>query len=119
MSTIGQRETQTQQSVIDFFRDILGYSYLGNWKDRPDNRNVENKLLTHWLARQSHSDQVIAKVLFQLDKATALSGSKTLYDANREFHVQLRYGVKVQPNPGEQTATVWLIDLRNPAFAIA
>ena len=74
------------------------------------------------MKRQGHSDQVIAKALFQLNKAAALGGSKTLYDANREVHGQLRYGVKVKPDAGEQTATVWLIDWQNPAnndFAIA
>ena len=122
MSELGQPEVVTQGSVVDFFTDELDYAYLGHWKDRVGNSNVEKGLLTHWLKRQGHSDQVIAKVLFQLDKAAALGGSKTLYDANREVHGLLRYGVKVQPDAGEQTSTVWLIDWKNPAnndFAIA
>ena len=122
MNTVGQREIRTQRRVVDFLTDALDYAYLGHWKDRVGNSNVEEKLLTDWLKRQGHSNQVIAKVLFQIDKAAALGGSKTLYDANREVHGQLRYGVKVQPDAGEQTATVWLIDWQNPAnndFAIA
>ena len=122
MNTVGQREIRTQRRVVDFFTDALDYAYLGHWKDRVGNSNIEKDLLTDWLKRQGYSDQVIAKVLFQLEKAVALGGSKTLYDANREVHVQLRYGVKVQPDAGEQTATVWLIDWQNPAnndFAIA
>src|SRR5918992_5170845 len=61
-------------------------------------------------------------VLFELGKAAALGGSKTLYDANREVHGLLRYGVKVRPEVGEQTVTVWLIDWNDPAnndFAVA
>ena len=122
MSTVGQREILTQQRVIAFFRNALGYAYLGHWQDRADNGNVEKELLTGWLKRQGHSDKIIAKVLFELDKAAALGGSKTLYDANREVYGLLRYGVKVRPATGEQTVTAWLIDWKNPAnndFAIA
>ena len=114
MSTVGQREILTQQRVIAFFRDALGYAYLSDWKDRPNNGNIEPALLTDWLSRQGHHDGIITKVLRELDKAAALSGSKTLYDANRAVYGLLRYGVKVQPDIGEQHITVWLIDWANP-----
>ena len=52
--------------------------------------------------RQRHSDKIIDKALFELNKAAALGGSKTLYDANREVYGLLRYGVKVRPDVGEQ-----------------
>ena len=110
MSTVGEREILTQRRVLSLFRDVLGYAYLGHWKDRPDNGNVEEALLTDWLTRQGHHDKVIGKVLFELSKAGAVGGSKTLYDANREVYGLLRYGVKVKPDVGEQTTTVWLID---------
>ena len=45
MSAVGEREICTQQRVVEFFRDALGYTYLGNWKDRAHNRNIENELL--------------------------------------------------------------------------
>ena len=122
MKTVGQREIHTQQRVIEFFRGALGYAYLGNWKDRLDNSNVEKTLLTDWLKRQGLSDKIIDKVLFQVNRAVALGGSKTLYDANREFYDLLRYGVKVQPDVSKRNITVWLIDWENAAnndFAIA
>ena len=122
MNTVGQREIQTQERVVAFFRDVLGYAYLGYWKDRADNGNVENALLTDWLKRQGHDDKIIAKVLRELSNAAALGGSKTLYDANREVYDLLRYGVKVRPDVGEQNVTVWLIDWKNPGnndFAMA
>ena len=122
MSTVGQREIRTQRQVIAFFRDALGYAYLGNWQDRADNRNVEKGLLTGWLKGQGHSDRIIDKALYELNKAAALGGGKTLYEANREVYGLLRYGVKVRPSVGEQTITVWLFDWKNPAnndFAIA
>ena len=122
MSTVGQREILTQRRVVAFFQDALNYAYLGHWKDRAENGNVEEALLTDWLKRQGHDDKIITKAMRELSKATALTGSKTLYDANREVYGLLRYGVKVQPDVGEQNITVWLIDWKTPAnndFAIA
>ena len=122
MSAVGQREIQTQRRVIAFFQNALGYEYLGHWQDRSGNHNVERKLVADWLKCQGHSDKIIDKVLFELNKAAALGGSKTLYDANREVYGLLRYGVKVRPDVGEQNVTVWLIDWENPGnndFAIA
>ena len=122
MSKVGQREIQTQRRVVAFFQDALGYRYLGRWQDRSGNRNIERELVADWLKRQGHSDKIIDKVLFELNKAAALGGSKNLYDANRETYSLLRYGVKIQPGVGEQTVTIWLIDWKNPGnndFAIA
>ena len=120
MSTVGQKEIFTQRRVVAFFQDALGYAYLGNWKGRRDNANVEKALLTDWLTRQGHGDKAIDKALHKLDAALGIN--KTLYDANREVYGLLRYGVKVRPNVGGQTQTVYLIDWSNPgnnAFAIA
>ena len=123
MTTVGgEREIQTQRRVVGFFRDALGYDYLGHWQDCPDNRNVEEGLLGDWLRRQGHDDGIVTKTLHDLKQATAVGGSKRLYDANREVYERLRYGVKVKPSVSEQTVTVWLIDWRNPGnndFAIA
>ncbi len=122
MSRVGQREILTQKSVVAFFQDALGYTYLGHWRDRDGNSNIEQELLTGWLKRQGYSHKIIQKALFELGKVVALGGSKTLYDANREVYGLLRYGVKVKPEVGEQHVTVWLIDWKNPEtndFAIA
>lgn len=113
--TVGQREILTQKSVLEFFKKALGYEYLGHWKDRDGNANVEEAALTKWLKRQGHSDKIISKALYELNRAVALGGSKTLYDANREVYGLLRYGVKVKPDVGEQNVTIWLLDWTNPA----
>ena len=78
---VGEREIRTQQRVVAFFQAALGYAYLGHWQDR--------------------GGKVIAKVLYELDRAAALGSGKTLYDANREVYGLLRYGAKVQPDAGE------------------
>ena len=122
MSTVGERERLTQVRVVAYFQGTLKYRYLGNREYREGNSNVEEALLAAWLTRRGHSNQIIGKVLYELGKARAVSGSKTLYDANREVYGLLRYGVKVRPEIGEQHVTVWLIDWENPQnndFAIA
>jgi type I restriction enzyme R subunit len=122
MSSVGELEMLAQKRVVSFFENALGYAYLGFWKDRPDNSNVEQDRITAWLTRKGHSDRIIQKVLFELGKAVTLGGSRSLYDANRAVYGLLRYGVKVRPDVGEQTATVWLVDWENVDdndFAIA
>ncbi len=122
MSTVGEKEIQTQKRVIQFLKEALGYDYLGDWTDRDGNSNIEADLLADWLKRQGHDDKIIAKVLHEVNKAKALGGSKTLYDANRAFYGLLRYAVKVRPEVGEQNINVWLIDWKTPEnndFAIA
>ena len=122
MNAVGQRESRTQQRVIAFFEGTLGYDYLGRWKDREANANVEETLLRSWLKSQGESDKLIAMALEKLRRAARVGGSRTLYDANRQVYDLLRYGAKVRPELGESTETVWLIDWKKPSnndFAIA
>lgn len=122
LSNVGQKERETQNSLIKLFRDQLKYTYVGNWEEREGNSNVEEELLVAWLKRQRHDDKIVGKVLYEVGKAKALGGGKNLYDANREIYGLLRYGVKVKPDVGEQNITVWLVDWKNLAnndFAIA
>ncbi len=122
MTAVGELEIRTQRRVVDHFRRRLGYRYLGNWHERPNNRNIEDDLLKRFLTRQGHDPAIINKALDKLGKAAALGGGKTLYDANREVYGLLRYGAKVSPGLGEHTVTVDLVDWGNPAandFAIA
>jgi len=111
---VGQLERFTQNRVIKLFQNNLGYTYLGNWKDRDNNRNIEPQYLTQWLTQRGINDTLINKTLRELDKAAALGETQNLYDANKAVYRLLRYGVKVKPGAGEQTQTVWLIDWENP-----
>ena len=43
MSTVGEKERRTQDRVITLFSDTLGYAYLGDWQDRPNNSNRLNR----------------------------------------------------------------------------
>lgn len=113
MSPVGLLERNTQERVVALFRNRLGFTYLGNWKSRLGNASIEPGLLRAWLARQGIEDGLITRALHLLDKA-ANDTSKSLYDRNRAVYELLRYGVKVKPEVGEQTVTVFLIDWKNP-----
>lgn len=114
MNQIGQIERTTQNRVIQLLQNQLGYTYLGNWQDRPHNKNVETDLLRSWLHRQGHSDTLIGRALRELDQAAALGEGKNLYDANKAVYSLLRYGIKVKEGAGQNNQTVWLIDWHNP-----
>ena len=122
MTPVGELEIHTQRRVVRHFRDRLGYRYLGDWREREGNRNVERDMLARFLQRRGHAPAVVDKALERLGKAAALGGSRTLYEANREVYGLLRYGVGVRPSQGERTVVVRLIDWEDPGandFAIA
>ena len=122
MSTVGQIEKKTQQRVVKLFCEQLGYHNLGDWTDREDNRNIEEDLLRMFLKeKQGCDDELITRALHLFTK-DAGDTSKGLYDRNRAVYEMLRYGVKVKPEVGENTQTVWLIDWKEPEknhFAVA
>ena len=93
MDTVGETEIRTQERVVTFSQKTLGYNHLGNWQARPDNSNVEKDLLTDWLRSRQCDDEIIAKVLYELDKTSALGSNRPLVAVNREVYELLRYGV--------------------------
>ena len=122
MSTVGQHERETQNGVVEFFRSELGYDYLGDWRARKANRNVEPHYLREWLTKQGVDSVLIEKAIRRLDTAAALGEGKKLFDANKEVYRLLRYGVKDKTGAGATNQTTWLIDWKNPQnnhFAIA
>jgi type I restriction enzyme R subunit len=122
MSNVGQKERVTQNRVVKMFREQLGYTYLGNWETRDNNRNIETTLLTQWLTKQGTNTILINKALRELDQAAVLGEGQNLYDSNKAVYRLLRYGVKVKEGVGQQNQTVWLINWEHPEqndFAIA
>lgn len=109
MNTVGQIEKLTQARIVALLRDRLHYTYLGNWIDRAGNANIEPERLTAWLVSQGVAPALASRAIFELQKV-ASDTSQTLYDRNREVYRLLRYGVKLKPEVGENTVTVWLID---------
>ncbi len=113
MSTVGQIERATQQRVVKLFQSALGYDYLGDWRDRVSNRNIDDALARQFLKQQGYDDALITKALHQFNKVAG-DQTKSLYDCNKAVYELLRYGVKVKTDVGENTQTVWLIDWKHP-----
>jgi type I restriction enzyme, R subunit len=114
MSTVGQIERTTQDRVVTILsgKNALAWRYLGNWKDRHGNSNVEVPILKQILEAKGYEETLIKKAVFELTKAAG-DQNKSLYDVNKEVYSMLRYGVKVRPEAGENTQTVHLIDWNN------
>ena len=100
MTPVALPERVTQDRIIALFRDQLGYRYLGNWIDRADNRNIEQDLLSAWLAKRGTSKDLAGRAIHALRKA-ADNFRRKLYDNNQEVYELLRYGSKVKLAAGE------------------
>jgi type I restriction enzyme R subunit len=114
-------ERSTQDRVISLFQEKLDYRYLGDWKDRPGNSNIEAGILTAYLQRRGYSPAEISGALYQLRIAADISQAG-LYEANRRVYSLLRYGVQVKAAADQPTSTVSLIDWHTSEandFAIA
>jgi len=121
MSKIGKAERVTQNRVVALFRDVLGYTYLGDWEEREGNSNIEEAELTRWLSKRGYTPEQISQAITQLHRR-ADKGGRDLYYINQDVYQYLRYGVPVKVEAGKVTETVHLIDWKNPAtndFAIA
>jgi len=112
-SDINPRERKTQRQVVRFFQDELGYRYLGDWKDRPGNSNVEEDLVRAFLHKQNYTQPVIEKALFELQQM-GRDRSGSLYEGNKAFYSALRYGLKIKPSAEEHHQTVLVIDWDHP-----
>jgi type I restriction enzyme R subunit len=114
-------ERSTQDRVISLFQEKLDYRYLGDWKDRAGNSNIEAGILTAYLQRRGYSPAEISGALYQLGIAADVRQAG-LYEANRRVYSLLRYGVQVKAAADQPTSTVSLIDWHAPEandFAIA
>ncbi|MEX2345574.1 MAG: HsdR family type I site-specific deoxyribonuclease [Balneolaceae bacterium] len=121
MTDIGQIERNSQNRVVQLFQDRLKYDYLGDWQDRSDNSNVEEKYLRAFLKQQGYKKNIVDKAVFELKTASVIQ-TEDLYDSNKAVYNMLRYGVSVRPAVGEHSETVHFIDWQNVAnnhFAIA
>ena len=113
MNNIGKKERVTQNRVIALLDTELGYRYLGDWEERENNSNIEEKILTAWLSKKGYSQNLIGKALYEFGKVAG-DQSRSLYAVNKDVYSMLRYGVNVQPDIGHNKETVWLIDWKNP-----
>jgi type I restriction enzyme R subunit len=95
------------------FDKRLGYSYLGDWKDREGNSNIEEELLTKYLQKKNYADSDIQKAISIL-KREANSMGNGLYQANLNVYGLLRYGINILTGVGENKKYVHLINWEHP-----
>lgn len=122
MSKVGQIERATQNRVVKLFQEVLKYDYLGNLEKEEDNSNIDEALLTAYLTKKGHSENLIGKVLYEFKKIATINTNDDLYQANKNVYAALRYGINVKEEAGQNKETVYLIDWKNPLendFAIA
>ncbi|MCL2044890.1 MAG: type I restriction endonuclease [Oscillospiraceae bacterium] len=122
MAKLNEAERVTQNHVVTLFQDknILDYEYYGNLSSQ-HNANIMPDVLTTWLLSRGYSRDLTDKAIFELI-ATANNLSQGLYRANKNVYDLLKYGVKIQENPGESEKTVYFIDWehsQNNDFAFA
>ena len=122
MNHIGKPERATQDRVIQFFQDTIGYNYLGNWEKEERKIPVEENILLDFLtSKQGYSLSVANKAITKLVNA-ATNLSNGLYEANKEVYSLLRYGVAIAKELGKPKETIHFInwkDYNNNNFAIA
>lgn len=109
MTTI-HSERHTQNSVINYFTSILGYSLTP-----PCRTPVNTQLLTHWLTSQhSYTPQQISRAVSELSSRANLHSSQ-LTQANSSVYTLLRYGLQgVDNGKGDKSQTVNFIDWHHP-----
>ena len=113
MSKVGQIERLTQNRIVKLFTRELDYTYLGNWEDRTNNRNIEEALLTSYLTEKGYNQTIITKALYELGIA-ANNYNESLYTNNKNVYKLLRYGVQIKAEAGENFEPVHLINWQNP-----
>lgn len=112
MSKVGLPERVTQNRLVKLFQNELGYTYLGDWKDRAGNSNVEAEYLRAFLQDQGIDEALITKAINAFVREAG-NQTDSLYDVNKRVYGLLRYGVKVKPKASEHTDTVSLIDWKH------
>lgn len=113
MNDINKLEIETQERILEkIFRKKLNYDYLGNYKDRENNSNIEDELVLKYLNKH-YSEEISKRALFELKKI-AHNEAKELYDVNKETYRILKYGVNISNSIDEKKQTVSFIDYDNP-----
>lgn len=105
-------EIVTQKRLIKLFTENLGYDYLGDWKERSNNNNIEEDLLEDNLKKRGYEKIIINKAIQAL-KQKSNKPNESLYQINKEVYELIRYGLQVKKDITSQTETVHLIDWEN------
>ena len=121
MPDIDQIEKATQKRVINFFKDKLHYTYLGDLHDSENSNIMQEHLYAYLTKKGGYSEKLANRAIDTLIRAST-NLQHGLYDANKEVYRLLKYGAKVKEEAGEAEKTVFFINFDEPLkndFAIA
>lgn len=109
MSKINELEIVTQDRILHkIFEQKLDYIYLGNFRDRQNNSNIEEELLLKFLVKK-YPEDIAKKAIAELKKV-AHNETRTLYEVNQEVYNMLKYGIGITLYVGEKEQKVYFID---------
>ena len=121
MPHIDQIEKVTQNRVINFFKDKLHYTYLGDLHDSENENIIQERLYSYLTGKGGYSEKLASRAINMLVRAST-NLQHGLYDANKEVYRLLKYGAKIKEDIGESEKTVFFINFNEPLkndFAIA
>lgn len=109
MSNVNELEIVTQDRIVHkIFEEKLNYTYLGNFEDRKNNSNIEEKLLLKFLIKK-YPEEIAKKAIAELKKV-AHNETRSLYEVNKEVYNMLKYGTGITLYVGEKEQKVYFID---------
>ncbi|MCR5317736.1 MAG: HsdR family type I site-specific deoxyribonuclease [Treponema sp.] len=112
MTKSAHPERETQNRIIKFFQNELGYSYIGNLSEE-ENYNVRWGDLKKFLSDSGYSASFIEAL--QNEFAKMLNDfSQSSYHTNKEVYRILKYGLKLAEHTGDAPKTVYFINWEKP-----
>ena len=105
-------ERETQNRIIKFFQNELGYSYLGDLSD-DQNYNIRWGDWKKFLSDSGYSVAFIESIQNEFNRTIA-DFSQSPYHTNKEVYRILKYGLKIAEHPGEAPKTVYFINWDDP-----
>ena len=112
MTKSAHSERETQDRIIKFFKDELGYNYLGNLEDDV-NENIRWADWTSFLLNSGYDSDFIFSLMSEFKRVLA-DYSQSTYHTNKAVYSILKYGLKLAEHPGEAPKTVYFINWDEP-----
>ncbi len=113
MPDIDQIEKATQKRVINFFKDKLHYTYLGDLHDSENENIIQERLYAYLTEKGGYSGKLAKRAIDMLVREST-NLQHGLYDANKEVYRLLKYGAKVNEEVGEAEKTVFFVNFDEP-----
>lgn len=119
---VGDPERATQNRVVTFFSEQLGYTYNGNeMNNRVDHPCMDVEMFRSWLRRQNkYKDDMIDNAISKLDHEIGRCHThgkyacSNLYELNQKLYTWMRNGMVVDNPETGKGEIIALVDWKNP-----